>query len=99
MKFGLLILYSPKSTANQKNKLKQKNKSNNINNNIDYIDDDKRNSSHNEEEINLIISNFRQATKTELMLCSIIGWKNEVSYLALFCPIYVFNSLLGFFIP
>lgn len=38
----------------------------NINNNKKYIDDDKRTSSHNEEEINIIISNFRQATKGEL---------------------------------
>ncbi|MEL4030520.1 hypothetical protein NST89_18500 [Caldifermentibacillus hisashii] len=73
-KFEDLIFKTSKSRGNQKNKLKQKNKLNNINKNIDYIDDDKRisqqvgkdSATHNEESINLIISNFRQATKGEL---------------------------------
>lgn len=46
---------------------------NNINNNKDYIDDDKRtfpseklSAGHNEENINMIISSFREATKDDM---------------------------------
>jgi len=67
-------------TTNTENKDNNNNKINNpkkkVNNNIlkNYIDDDKRNSSngeispisHNDEMINLIISNFREATKDDL---------------------------------
>lgn len=60
--------------ANQDNNNTKGNNTNSNNHNIDYIDDDKRTSqqvgkdsaAHNEESINLIISNFRQATKGEL---------------------------------
>lgn len=60
--------------ANQDNNNTNGNNTNSNNHNIDYIDDDKRTSqqvgkdsaAHNEESINLIISNFRQATKGEL---------------------------------
>ena len=67
-------------TTNTENKDNNNTKTNNpkkkINNNIykDYIDDDKRTSSneeispisHNDDMINLIISNFREATKDDL---------------------------------
>ena len=67
-------------TTNTENKdnnnTKNNNTKNKVNNNIykDYIDDDKRTSSneeispisHNDDMINLIISNFREATKDDL---------------------------------
>ena len=67
-------------TTNTENKdnnnIKNNNTKNKVNNNIykDYIDDDKRTSSneeispisHNDDMINLIISNFREATKDDL---------------------------------
>ncbi|MDK8747560.1 hypothetical protein QP810_10020 [Streptococcus agalactiae] len=57
-----------KRRGNQKPLLKQDPLLNINNDYVDNIDDDKRinSSNHNEEQINLIISNFRQATKDEL---------------------------------
>lgn len=53
---------------NTKGKNTKNKNTNTINTYIDNIDDDKRTSSasHNDESINLIISNFREATKGEL---------------------------------
>jgi hypothetical protein len=59
---------SPKPTGNQKTILNTDIYKTTNNHNVDNIDDDKRTSSavHNEESINLIISNLREATKDDL---------------------------------
>jgi hypothetical protein len=73
LRFGESKLETPKGRGNQKNLLNKKPILNTNNKDIDNIDDDKRTSPsgessavHNEESINLIISNFRELTKDEL---------------------------------
>jgi hypothetical protein len=66
--FQDLKMKTSKSRGNQKNILNKKPLLNTNNKDIDNIDDDKRTSSaiHNDESINLIISNFREVTKEDL---------------------------------
>lgn len=65
--FGHPKMDIPKSAGNQKTLLNKNPLLNNINNNIDYIDDDKRKDfAHNEEKFNQLISLLRQATKDEI---------------------------------
>lgn len=71
--FQVLKMETRKPRGNQKPLLNKKPLSNTNNKEIDDIDDDKRTSPsgegsavHNEESINLIINNFREATKEEL---------------------------------
>lgn len=72
--FQDLKMKSSKSRGNQIPKSNKKPKSKDKDINKDYIDDDKRTSqqiaedspTHNEESINLIISNLREATKNDL---------------------------------
>ena len=71
--FAVPKMKSSKRRGNQKPLLKQDPLLNTNNNNKDYIDDDKRTSSeeegsavHNDESINLIISNFRESIKEDL---------------------------------
>ncbi|MGN7403687.1 hypothetical protein ACTHO0_28060 [Cytobacillus praedii] len=71
--FQVLKMETRKSRGNQKPLKKQDPLLNTNINNKNYIDDDKRtspseevSSSHNNEAINLIISNFREATKNDL---------------------------------
>lgn len=61
-------LKSSKRRGNQKNIINKKHILNTNNNDIQKFDDDKRTTSlpHDEEYINLIISNFKEATKGEL---------------------------------
>lgn len=67
-------LDTPKSTPNQKNILNKKPILNNNNKDIENIDDDMRTSPsgedstlHSDEDINLIISNLREATKEDMV--------------------------------
>lgn len=63
---GVLELHKSETIKNKFTKTNPLRTKSSNNQYITDIDDDKRTHSHNEEEINLIISNFREATKTEL---------------------------------
>lgn len=65
-KIGELELHKSETIKNKFTKTNPLRTKSSNNQYITDIDDDKRTHSHNEEEINLIISNFREATKTEL---------------------------------
>jgi hypothetical protein len=69
LRFGESKLETPKGRGNQKTILNKNTILNTNNNYIENIDDDKRTESsaiHNEENIDLIISNLREATNDEL---------------------------------
>lgn len=69
LRFGESKLETSKGRGNQKPLLNKNKILNTNNNNISIIDDDKRTEGsavHNEENIDLIISNFRESTKDEL---------------------------------